>query len=176
MTSTVLVVHASHFGSTKGIAERIAASLERSGLSVLVTPADASVDPEAFDAVVIGSAVEGGHWLPAATEYVRHHQASLARRTVWLFSSGPVGDRAVRGVQPDPRELAELRRLIAPRDHVVFAGSFDKETAAKHELSFVERNVVLRFMPDGDWRDWPLIDAWAEVIARSLGRTPVALG
>ena len=138
----VLVVHASQFGSTRQIAERIGRRLQEGGVDVTVVPAEGAPDPAAFDGVVIGSAVHGGHWLAAATGYARRHRASLSRRPVWLFSSGPLGDRAVAAPQPDPKELGEFRRAIAPRDHVVFAGSFDRATADFSGLGFVGRTVV----------------------------------
>jgi menaquinone-dependent protoporphyrinogen oxidase len=32
--------------------------------------------------------------------------------------------------------------------------------------------VVRKFLPDGDWRDWPTIEAWAAGIARELLTAP----
>jgi menaquinone-dependent protoporphyrinogen oxidase len=87
---------------------------------------------------------------------------------VWLFSSGPLGDRAVAAPQPDPKEVSQVRRSIGPRDHRVFAGSFDRGTADFSGLGLVERTLVRRFLPDGDWRDWKAIEGWARGIAQSL--------
>ena len=89
-------------------------------------------------------------------------------RPVWLFSSGPLGDRGVAGPQPEPKEVHAAMPLIDPRGHRVFAGSFDRATADFSALGIVERTVVKRFLPDGDWRDWDAIETWARSIARSL--------
>src|SRR3974390_2836899 len=67
----VLVVHASRYGATQGIAERIAAQLRQQGFSVTMQPAPQADDPSAYDAVVIGSATYFGHWMKPATEYVK---------------------------------------------------------------------------------------------------------
>lgn len=61
---------------------------------------------------------------------------------------------------------------IRPRDHRVFAGALDRGTLAGADLGRVERFVAERFVPDGDFRDWPAIDAWADDIARALVPVP----
>ncbi len=163
----VLVTYASQFGSTQGIAERIADVLRRHGLDVTAAPAG-SVAAADYDAFVVGSAVHAGHWLPAATAFVRDHRSMLATRPVWLFSSGPLGDRAAGAPQPDPGEVEELRASLAPIEHRVFGGSYDRGTADWSGLGLIERTVVKRFLPDGDWRDWGAIDRWAAGIARRI--------
>ena len=165
-----LVVYASQFGSTHEIALRVGEVLRRAGLDVTVADAATAPDPTPFEAIVVGSAVHGGRWLEDATAYLRRHRETLAAREVWLFSSGPVGDRPVHSPQPDPKEVVELRPAIGPRDHRVFAGAFDRETADFSGLGLVERTVVRRFLPEGDWRDWPAIEAWAEGIAHEVKR------
>ena len=174
MNPSVLIVHASHFGSTREIAERIGRSLHAAGMAVTVAPVEAAPNPGAFDAVVIGSAVEGARWRPAAVAFVQRHAVTLAERPVWLFSSGPVGDRAARSPQPEPRDLRDLRELIDVHDHQVFGGAFHRATSDFSDMGLIERTVVRRFLPDGDWRDWSVIDAWAASIARGL--LPVAAG
>ncbi len=161
----VLVVHASQFGSTRGIADRIATVLAGFGLEVTERAATDPAPIQGFDAVVIGSAVHGGHWLDDATRFVYRHDAALRAMPVWLFSSGPLGDRAVASPQPDPKEVGTFRAMLNPRGHEVFAGAFDRETADFDGSGLIERTIVRRFLPDGDWRDWDAIDAWAAGIA-----------
>ena len=68
---TVLVGYASAHGSTREIAERIGARLTELGCTADVVSLDSGVGPEAYSAVVLGSAVHSRRWLPAAEEYVR---------------------------------------------------------------------------------------------------------
>ena len=164
----VLVAHGSQFGSTAQIAERIAQILRDEGHDPITAPADEAPDPSTFDAAVIGSAVQGGHYLKGAAAFLDHYRASLSSRPVWLFSSGPVGDRAVAAPQPEPKEVARVRATIRPRDHRVFAGAFDRATADFNGLGFVSRTIVPRFLPQGDWREWDAIESWARGIARAL--------
>jgi len=172
-----LIIYASHYGSTKGIAERIDGKLRERGLEVTVASTDEAGDRaglESYDAYVIGSAVHAGHWLKPAVEFVRSHEALLAARPTWLFSSGPIGEKYVHKPQPEPAEIADFRRLLDVRDHVVFAGAFDPTTADLTKGNWLERQVSKRFLPVGDFRDWPEIEAWANRIARELNAVAVA--
>ena len=63
------------------------------------------------------------------------------------------------------RQLPELREALQPKDHRIFFGALEKE-----KLGFGERMMVKAVKaPDGDFRDWAEIGAWAETIAAELG-------
>lgn len=170
----ILVAYASRLGSTKAIAERIAARLETHGLEAIVRPVTAVTDPGPFGAFVIGSAVYAGHWLKEASGFVRDHEAELSVRPVWLFSSGPVGRTATKVAPVRPAEIQELSSATDARGHRVFAGALDRDAVDGSELGFADRFVAKRFVPEGDFRDWPAIDAWADEIAGQLVPAPIA--
>ncbi|HEU0236022.1 MAG TPA: flavodoxin domain-containing protein, partial [Candidatus Limnocylindrales bacterium] len=157
----ILVVYGSALGATRGIAERVAATIGSDGHDVDVRSAAESPPVEGYDALVIGSAVHGGHWLPEAAAFVRTNRERLADRPTWLFSSGPVGDQYVTREGPDPAEIEDFRSWITPRDHRVFAGAHDRSSTLADRLGTVNRFVARRLIPEGDWRDWPAIEAWA---------------
>jgi len=175
----ILVAYASRHGSTRGIAERIAQTLERSGLEVTLKPVEQAGPVEEYDAFVIGSAAYIGHWLNPATDFVRRNRSLLASRPAWLFSSGPVGTEKVDAKGRDaleaskPLEFAEFAEAIHPRDQHVFFGAYDPNA---EPIGFMERlgarflkmPAVREALPAGDFRDWPAIEAWAEGIAHQL--------
>lgn len=164
----VLLVWASRLGSTREIAERIAGRLEAAGVTPRVEAAvDAALRPD-DGAVIIGSAVYAGRWLKPAMAFARRNGSSLVARPVWLFSSGPVGDLATRTAPVEPREIGELRRTIHPREHRVFAGALDRADVDGAGFGRIERFVAKLFVPEGDYRDWAAIDAWADGIAHEL--------
>jgi menaquinone-dependent protoporphyrinogen oxidase len=51
----------------EGIAERIAVRLSGGGAHVEVRPVEEIDDVEAYDTVILGSAVYGQRWIPSAT-------------------------------------------------------------------------------------------------------------
>lgn len=165
----IQIVHASALGSTVDIADAIGRTLHRHGHLATVEAAASAGDPGAFDAIVIGSAVHGSHWLEPATEFVRSRSAVLATRPVWLFSVGPLGVVDPTDIA-DPAEIDEFRRTIAPREHRIFFGAHDRTNPAIEHLPRIERFVARRFIPAGDFRDWPAIEAWAADIAAELDR------
>ena len=159
----IVVAYASKHGSTEGIAAAIAKRLQERGHESLARPVDEVDDLGNVDAVVLGSGVYAGSWLKDATAFVERHGDALARVPVWLFSSGPLGEQVVDH-EEQPRQLAELRERLSPRDHKVFYGALDRS-----KLSFPERMIVKAVKaPDGDFREWDVIAAWADTIADEL--------
>ena len=171
----VLVTYGSHLGSTAAMAERIGAVIDEAGLEVSVQPAamaDAADGAGSYDAFVIGGGTYGGRWHPDAVAFIRGHAGQLVSKPVWLFSSGPLGSTPASEAK-EPSEVAELAPLVRARGHAIFAGAFDRGTVDAGELGRVERFVARRFIPEGDWRDWPSIEAWARSIAVDLKAAPV---
>lgn len=172
----VLVAYATRHGATAGIAERIAASLEEAGLSAEARPVENVTDIAPYDAFVIGSAAYMFRWLKQATRFAKRHHAELARHPVWLFSSGPVGTDLVDDKGRDifevtrPKEFDELQPLLSPRDKKVFFGAYDPDAPPVGLAErFVSRMPAAKSsMPAGDFREWPVIDAWAAEIAAAL--------
>ena len=161
---TVLVAYASKHGSTQGIAERIAEQLRQLGKEAEARPMEEVSDPGSYEAFVIGSAIYYGSWLKEAAEWVHHNQAVLAGHSVWLFSVGPLGTE-VQDAEQQPKEMTEFQQTIRPQDQRVFFGALDH-----NHLSFAERVMVKAVRaPEGDFRDWQVIEAWAASIARNLG-------
>ena len=91
----------------------------------------------------------------------------LADRPTWLFSSGPIGTMAAKHEPQEPKGIGELVRAISAREHRVFFGAWDRANADRAKLGFAER-MVAKWLPEGDFRDWATIEAWADSIARAL--------
>jgi menaquinone-dependent protoporphyrinogen oxidase len=164
----VLVSYASKHGATAEIAQRLGGWLGAAlvagdpGAEVDVLSADEVGDLAGYDAVVLGSAVYAGHWLEPAVELVGKHGGFLSSVPVWVFSSGPVGTPPEP--HDEPAEVAGVLASIEPRDHRLFAGALDR-----HRLGWPERALVAALRaPEGDFRDWDAIEAWAGEIATAL--------
>ena len=162
----VLVTAASRHAATMEIAQEIGAELRRRALEADVLRLEDVPGLEGYGPVVLGSAIYTGRWLAPALSFVDLHREQLAERPVWLFSSGPVGDPPRPAEEPG-EDVAALVASIGAREHRVFPGRLDR-----HELGLVERAVAgLVRAPDGDYRPWPEIVAWADAIADALTGT-----
>ncbi|MBB0246230.1 flavodoxin [Streptomyces alkaliphilus] len=167
----VLVGYASAHGSVREIAERVASRLEGAGCRVDCRSLEdrGPGNPAEWDACVIGSAVHNQDWLPDARQWVERYTAELSRMPVWMFSVGmsrAVGYRLRARAEEEQRRrvLKELRERIHPVEHKVFSGKVHPE-----HLNPVGR-TLFRAMGGryGDYRDWPMIEAWADSVAERL--------
>jgi menaquinone-dependent protoporphyrinogen oxidase len=75
-----------------------------------------------------------------------------------------------------PKEIAGLAVAVNARDHHVFFGAYSRD---RKKIGLAERLMSLMLaatdaIPDGDFRDWSEIEAWASGIARDLRATPPA--
>ena len=158
----VLVAVASKHGATMEIGQVIEASLRSSGLDVEFMRVEDVANLGPYDALVLGSGVYAGHWLRPAREFVDIHEGELRHLPVWLFSSGPVGDPP----KPleNPAEVAGVVKRIEVRGHRLFAGKIEGSDLGISEKAL----VALVRAPDGDFRPWSEISAWAESIAAQL--------
>jgi len=163
----VLISAASGHGSTTEIARVIGETLGDKGIDVDIVPPEYVDSVADYDAVVLGSAVYTGHWLVPARDFAIRFQDQLAARSLWLFSTGPVGDPAgkiAQSMKQDPVEIAQISRNAHPQDHQVFAGKLDPQLLS---LTQRARSLVFRGV-DGDFRDWTEIRQWADGIAADL--------
>lgn len=158
----VLVTASSKYGSTEEIAAAIADGLGSHGLDVTVAHVDEVEDAGGYDAVVLGSAVYAGRWMRPARSLAASLAAMPSGPPLWLFSSGPIGDPPKP--EGDPSDVAGLRDAPNIRGHAVFAGKLVRD-----ELRFGDRAIVSALQaPDGDFRDWREISAFADEVAHDL--------
>jgi menaquinone-dependent protoporphyrinogen oxidase len=158
----VLVSVASRHGASFEIAEEISATLAGAGFETAVLPPDAVTSLQEYDAVILGSSVYVGHWMDAAVNLVERFSKEIASRPVWLFSSGPLGHDPKP--EDEPADLAELIAATGAREHRVFQGQVDRS-----RLGLGEKVLFTAVRaPEGDFRPWDEIRAWAAGIATAL--------
>lgn len=161
MTKRVLVGYATGTGSTTGVAEAIGKTLGERGYSVDVRPMKERPSVQGYDAVVLGSAINGGQWLPEAVSYLEGNQQALGAVPVSLFcvhamNCGPDAKKTKRRLA----YLDKERALVKPAEEGFFAGQ--GPTGANSNA--LTRWAFRMFGGDveGDGRDWDAIHAWAK--------------
>ena len=163
MSNKILVTYASRAGSTAGVAEAIGETLVESGAQVDVRPMKEVKDLAPYQAVVAGSAIHGGKWLPDAMQFMRTHRAALAQKPFAAFlvcmTLTMSNDEFRQGV---PDDLKPVRALVKPVSEGLFAGALDFS-----KLRLIPDGLILRGIvasgawSEGDHRDWDAIRAWA---------------
>jgi len=156
----VLVGYATRTGSTVGVAEAIGETLATRGFGVDVKPLKERPSAEGYDAFVLGSAINGAHWLPEAVEYVEANRAALgaAPTAVFCVHAMNLGDdqkqRSKRLAY-----LEKVRPLVTPADEGFFAGV----GPSADDTSLIARWAFKAFGGgvEGDGRDWDKIRGWA---------------
>jgi menaquinone-dependent protoporphyrinogen oxidase len=167
MNNNVLVAYATKYGATAEIAQRIGQTLQQAGFDATVAPVDQAGDPASYAAVVLGSAVYAGSWRKEAATWLEAHEAALAGRPTWLFSSGPTGEGDAVELMKGwrfPEALQPIADRIQPRDITFFHGDIDTK-----KLNLAEKVLVKGIKaPTGDFRDWDAIETWVGGIAQAL--------
>lgn len=173
MNDKILVTYAGRTGSTAGVAEAIGKTLAETGAQVDVRSMLEVHDVTPYDAVVAGSAIQGGQWLPEAMQFVQTHRAALVQRPVALFTvcmtlAMPKGTQ----YREAAREwTAPVRALVQPVSEGLFAGRLDLSRIPSwgDRLKF-RLSIALGVWKQGDHRDWKAIRAWAAELGPRLER------
>jgi menaquinone-dependent protoporphyrinogen oxidase len=159
----ILVAYASRTGSTAGVAEAIAETLAQDGTQVDALPMSEVHDLATYRAVVAGSAIQGGEWLPEAMQFLQDHRPELARKPFAAFlvcmtlamKNGAYRDQVAAWMAP-------VRAQVRPVSEGLFAGALDvsRIRSLGDRLKF-RLSVVMGVWSEGDHRDWNAIRAWA---------------
>lgn len=161
----ILVAYASYCGSTGGVAEAVGQGLCAGGAQVDIRLMKNVNELSAYDAVVLGSSVRSASWLPEAIAFVKENQGNLTRIPVAYFLTC----LALVKDTEESRRLAEtymnpvLRSVpaIHPVDLGLFAGVLDYSKMSVFYRMIMQSKMQEKGVPEGDFRNWNAIRAWA---------------
>ena len=168
----ILIAYATRGGSTAEVAEVVAEVLGATGASVDVAPVKNVQDLSGYDAVVIGSAIRMGQWLPEAVDFVQTNRVNLSHIPTAYF----VVSAFLRNDTPTMRQevrsyLDPVCQLLEPVSIGLFAGKMDYR-----RLSCVDRMLAkVMKQREGDWRNWEAIESWARALEPLLIHTNLAI-
>jgi menaquinone-dependent protoporphyrinogen oxidase len=161
----ILIAYASRFGATAGVAEAIGKTLAERGAQVDVLPMKDVTDLAPYQAVVAGSAINGGQWLPEAMQFIQAQRSELSQKpfaaflvcmTLTMKNADQYRSHVATWLEP-------VRLLVRPVSEGLFAGALD----IKKIPSFGDRlkfrlSVASGVWKEGDHRDWKAIRDWAQ--------------
>lgn len=158
MKQRILVTYASKAGSTGEVAKAIGDVLAAKGAAVDVLPVDAVKNAQDYQAVIVGSAIRMGRWIPAAAKFVEANKAHLGKvPTAYFNCGGGLREENEKNRAEALGYMDAVSAVVKPVAVGAFAGKLDFK-----KLSFLD-GMILKAMGDkeGDWRPWEAIRAWA---------------
>jgi menaquinone-dependent protoporphyrinogen oxidase len=168
MESPILVGYATRYGSTREVAETVAATLRDQGLEVDIRPLSEVRTLDGYSAVVVGAPLFMFHWHKDALHFLSRHREALMERPVAVFALGPVHDPYDATEWQDSRAQLdkELARFpwFTPVALEMFGGRYDPA-----KLRFPIKQLAGN-APPSDVRDWSVIHAWAAELKPILGQ------
>jgi menaquinone-dependent protoporphyrinogen oxidase len=165
MPDSVLVAYATTYGSTKEVAEAVAAALREGGLEIDLEPMRRVRTLAGYRAVVLGAPLYMFHWHKDARRFLSRHRQALTELPVAVFALGPMTPGNEKEFQDARQQLdKDLAQHpgLAPIAVEIFGGKFDPAS-----LRF-PMNLFMRQIPAGDLRDWAAIRTWASSLAEKL--------
>lgn len=170
MQSKILVTYASQGGSTAGVAEAIGRTLAENGAAVDVLPAREVRDLSQYSAVVVGSAVHSGKWMPEMTAFLERNQSSLRRMPSAAFQVCMMlatGNAQYQRMAQD--WFAPLHAYLRPAAEASFAGALWPERYPRLTDKLGLRIFLAAIkLKAGDYRNWDEIQAWGRQIRPAL--------
>jgi menaquinone-dependent protoporphyrinogen oxidase len=166
----IMVAYATRYGSTREVAEAVAAVLREEGFEADLQLARKVGALNGHRALVVGAPLYLGSWHKEALRLLARQQAAVRAGRVAVFALGPIQDNReeVQAARAQLRKALDSSRL-EPLALEVFGGRYDPA-----KLRIGDRILVrlpaspLHGLPASDARDWPAIRAWARELAGSL--------
>ena len=178
MIDKILVTYSTRTGSTKGVSECIGKTLSSLGDCVDVLPMQEINDLSHYKAVIAGSAIQAGKWLPEAFDFVKTHRNDLNKKPfaaflVCMTLAMPKGESYRETVSS---WLNPIRSLVSPVDVGLFKGILDVKKMPSFSDRFKFRiSVLLGIWKEGDHRDWASIQNWTENLKSLLDKSTYTL-
>jgi menaquinone-dependent protoporphyrinogen oxidase len=158
----VLVAFATRFGSTREIVSAMVHELNSSGIDAHAAEATSSLNPDHYDAFVIGSPIYGSKWLAAAGMFAAITSDRIDGKPVALFSVGTLALNNSQAGEREHQDFVDNLADIAPKLNIVsdalFAGYFERSNLPWY-LRIIDRFAPT---PQGDHRDWQAIQSWTK--------------
>lgn len=170
MTTKILVTYATRTGSTQGVAEAIASTLQANGAVVDVLPVSEVGDISSYDGIVAGSAIQASEWLPEALDFLRQHKAELEQKPFAAFlvcMTMAMKNQTAR--EQVPTFMQPVHDIIQPDSEAYFAGILKIDDVPYWQARIGFRiSTLFGIWQQGDHREWDKIRDWAQAITPLL--------
>lgn len=164
MSKKILIVYGSKKGSTAEISDKIGSILKEKGYQVdVVDSGKVKKDLTSYSKIVIGSSVYYGLWHKKVIRFLKKNKYELEHLPVWIFISGPSGEgnpTALLNGWLYPKSIQPIIQQINPCNITSFGGKLSFSNLTNFEKWIIKNANA----PEGDFRDWGMINLWANSI------------
>ena len=171
MPEKFLVTYSTRTGSTKGVAEIIGNTLSQMGERVDVIPMNEINDLSNYKAVIAGSAIQAGKWLPEALSFIQTYKHDLSKKPfaaflVCMTLAMPKGDNYHEMVSG---WLEPVRSQLPTISEGLFKGMLDiKKIPSVSDRVKFRISVMFGVWKEGDHRDSEKIQTWTKNLKSKL--------
>jgi menaquinone-dependent protoporphyrinogen oxidase len=157
----VLVTYASKYGSTGGVADAIGKELCRKDGAADVVLIKNAGNVGSYQGVVIGSAIYRGKWMSEAADFVEKNRDILRLVPVAYFLVCMTLSQPTEKNRVEVLSYMDLILKAVPEIRPVGIGAFAGALDYNNLSWFTKKIMKSKGSPEGDFRDWNAIRAWA---------------
>ncbi len=169
MSASVLITYATRAGSTKEVAESIAATMRDVGLWPDTSPMHKEPSLLGQSAILLGAPLYMGRFPREFHQYVASHRAQLHSIHPWIFVLGPTRNLPADFAAARKQALKQLQRYawLQPTEVHIFGGRWAVQNLP-FPFSALKHLPAAKKIPASDIRDWHAIRHWALDIAHQI--------
>lgn len=171
MAKNILITYATYTGSAESVAELISSNLVTKGVNTVVLPMTEVKDLNGYDAVIAGSAIHGGKWLPEAFDFLESHKEALNSRpfAAYLVCMTMAMKNRDKYLQFVSDFMNPVRRIVNPVSEGLFAGRLEiKKVPSLSDRVKFRISVATGFWKEGDHIDKTEIIKWSDSLSHLL--------
>lgn len=161
-----MVTYATKYGSTQEVAEEIAATIRKNGLTTDIQPMQEVKTIEKYNSIIMGAPLSMFHWNKDAHRFLLRHRDVLIKLPVAVFALGPTHVPYDKEEWQSSRDQLNKELSIYPWFKPVaiemFGGRYDPS-----KLHF-PISLFTGKVPASDIRDWEKIRSWAGNIPKKI--------
>jgi menaquinone-dependent protoporphyrinogen oxidase len=168
----ILIAYATFCGTTAGVAQAIGRVLSDQGANVEVRLMKNVNALSSYDGAILGSSVRSASWLPEAVAFVGKNKEPLKGMPVAYFLTclalfkDSVESRQMAGSYMNP--ALKAAPAVQPVDMGFFAGVLDYSKMNMIDRTIMKSKMKDKGVPEGDFRNWGAIQAWAKGLGSPL--------
>jgi menaquinone-dependent protoporphyrinogen oxidase len=163
MTKRILIAYGTAAGSTAEVAQAIGEEMQKAGAQVDVEPVENVKEIDAYDAVVVGSAVRVFKLLGKTKRFL-HRQARHLRKlpVAFFIVCMTLKEETPENIEKATGFAGPMLKIKEPVSLGLFGGCMDPD---KLTGIFAE---TMKTQPKEDARDWEKIRAWGREVLPKL--------